>query len=213
RCQGHLLERDAARRLSRRTCRAGAGRADAGAVPARVRQGGAAHAGRRGEVRHGSLVHVACLRARAPDSRQRVVGALSQVRPQPQYRRQQRARLDVRRGAPARAARRGAPVARDAAGHSTVNERMLMSAAYRTRLSALLCAALAAAPALAAAQKPTKPMKPEETEIWSPVPKVVTPGRTDADPPSDAIVLFDGKNLDQWVTASDSSPARWSVAD
>ena len=41
----------------------------------------------------------------------------------------------------------------------------------------------------------------------------MTPGRTDADPPSDAIVLFDGKNLDQWVTASDSSPARWSVAD
>jgi alpha-3'-ketoglucosidase len=85
-----------------------------------------------------------------------------------------------------------------------------MSAAHRIRLSTLLCAALVAAPTFAAAQKP---MKPEETEIWSPVPKVVTPGRTDADPPSDAIVLFDGKNLDQWVTASDSSPARWSVAD
>ena len=69
-----------------------------------------------------------------------------------------------------------------------------MPAANRTRLSTLFCAALVAAPAFAAAQKP---MKPEETEIWSPVPKVVTPGRTDADPPSDAIVLFDGKNLDQ----------------
>jgi hypothetical protein len=41
----------------------------------------------------------------------------------------------------------------------------------------------------------------------------VTPGRSDADPPSDAIVLFGGRDLDQWVTAADSSPARWTVAD
>jgi len=40
-------------------------------------------------------------------------------------------------------------------------------------------------------------MKPEETEIWTPVPAVVAPGATDAAPPSDAIVLFDGKNLDE----------------
>lgn len=55
--------------------------------------------------------------------------------------------------------------------------------------------------------------KPEETEVWTPVPPVVTPGRTDADPPSDAIVLFDGKNLDDWVSAQDHSPARWTVSD
>ena len=29
-------------------------------------------------------------------------------------------------------------------------------------------------------------------------PPIVTPGKTDSDPPSDAIVLFDGKNLDAW---------------
>ena len=29
-------------------------------------------------------------------------------------------------------------------------------------------------------------------------PPIVTPGKTNADPPSDAIVLFDGKNLDHW---------------
>ncbi len=56
-------------------------------------------------------------------------------------------------------------------------------------------------------------MKPEETEQWTPVPKVVTPGQTNQDAPSDAIVLFDGKNLDQWVNVKDKSPASWKVAD
>lgn len=53
---------------------------------------------------------------------------------------------------------------------------------------------------------------PAATEVWSPVPPIVTPGNTDADPPSDAIVLFDGKNLDQWVSAQDHSPAKWLVS-
>jgi hypothetical protein len=55
--------------------------------------------------------------------------------------------------------------------------------------------------------------KPEETEVWQPVPKVVTPGATCNAPPSDAIVLFDGKNLDQWVQAKDQSAAKWTVAN
>lgn len=56
-------------------------------------------------------------------------------------------------------------------------------------------------------------MKHEDTEFYEPVPKVVTPGKTNSDPPSDAVVLFDGKNLDQWVTVNDNSPAKWTVAD
>lgn len=58
----------------------------------------------------------------------------------------------------------------------------------------------------------TKP-KPEDTEVWTPVPRIITPGRVDAAPPSDAIVLFDGQNLDQWVSVNDRGPAKWTVSD
>ena len=54
---------------------------------------------------------------------------------------------------------------------------------------------------------------PEETEVWEPIPAVVTPGAVCMTPPSDAIVLFDGTNLDKWVSTSDKSPAKWIVAD
>jgi hypothetical protein len=54
---------------------------------------------------------------------------------------------------------------------------------------------------------------PKLTEVYTPVPPVVTPGKTNADPPSDALVLFDGKNLDQWrAEGTDTSKAAgWKV--
>jgi hypothetical protein len=55
--------------------------------------------------------------------------------------------------------------------------------------------------------------KPEETEVWEPIPAVVTPGASCGAPPSDAIILFDGKNEDEWVLVRDKSPANWIVAD
>ena len=62
--------------------------------------------------------------------------------------------------------------------------------------------------------KPESPKpKPEETEVWSPEPPIVTPGATCGAPPSDALILFDGRNLDEWVSAQDHSPAQWLVAD
>jgi 3-keto-disaccharide hydrolase len=57
-------------------------------------------------------------------------------------------------------------------------------------------------------------MKPEDTEFYTPVPPVVTPGKDCGDAPSDAIILFDGKNLDNWVSANDTTqPANWFVHD
>lgn len=75
-----------------------------------------------------------------------------------------------------------------------------------------LLLALAAFTASPLAQSQTK-MRPEETEVWKPVPLVVTPGATDSAPPSDAIILFNGKNEDEWVSAQDHTPARWIVHD
>src|SRR5262249_31589191 len=48
--------------------------------------------------------------------------------------------------------------------------------------------------------------------VWTPVPPIVTPGSQGA-PPSDAVVLFDGKDLSQWQQQKDGAPAKWSVAD
>ena len=76
----------------------------------------------------------------------------------------------------------------------------------------LVSAALIAATAPLFAQSPDKP-KPEDTEIWEPVPAVVAPGATCGAAPSDAIVLFDGKNMDEWLSVRDKSPAKWTVAD
>lgn len=55
---------------------------------------------------------------------------------------------------------------------------------------------------------------PRDTEVWSPVPKIVEQTSslsTIQQAPSDAIVLFDGKNLDQWISVNDNSAAKWVV--
>ena len=54
---------------------------------------------------------------------------------------------------------------------------------------------------------------PKATEYYTPVPKIVTPGMAHAAPPSDAVILFDGKDISEWVAAKDASPAKWLVHD
>ena len=79
-------------------------------------------------------------------------------------------------------------------------------------LNRLAWALLIAIPATTWAGQQAAP-KHEDTEVWAPVPAVVTPGARDGAAPSDAVVLFDGKNLDEWVSAKDKTPAKWIVAD
>jgi hypothetical protein len=52
---------------------------------------------------------------------------------------------------------------------------------------------------------------PVATEQWEPVPPLVTPGENNS-APSDAIVLFDGKSLNEW-TNEKGQPAEWDVKD
>jgi Domain of Unknown Function (DUF1080) len=51
---------------------------------------------------------------------------------------------------------------------------------------------------------------PALTEVWSPEPRVITPGKTSADAPSDAIVLFNRKDLSMWEDKSNGIP-KWKV--
>lgn len=65
------------------------------------------------------------------------------------------------------------------------------------------------AASLSAQQKSS--MKPEETEVWSPVPRVVSL-TTDKNIPSDAIVLFDGKDHTEWASSRNAgAPIEWTI--
>jgi hypothetical protein len=50
--------------------------------------------------------------------------------------------------------------------------------------------------------------KEYKSGIVFPEPAIVTPGKNDSDPPSDAIVLFDGKDLSKWNNGD-----KWDVKD
>ena len=53
--------------------------------------------------------------------------------------------------------------------------------------------------------------KPEQTEFYDPVPPVVTPAAVLAGAPSDAIVLFNGKNFNEWQSDKDGSAPPWTL--
>ena len=59
-----------------------------------------------------------------------------------------------------------------------------------------------------------EPTEPEATEYYEPKVPVVKPGKECGAPPSDAIILFDGTDLDAWVSAKDSTSAvPWHLND
>jgi hypothetical protein len=74
------------------------------------------------------------------------------------------------------------------------------------RHSLAILGALALLASAARAQEPG-PFPAPKTE-----PPVVTPGKNNSNPPSDAIVLFNGQNLSRWQSA-DTTAAKWKVVD
>jgi hypothetical protein len=61
--------------------------------------------------------------------------------------------------------------------------------------------------------KGPKPMTPEMTEIWYPEVEIIQPGATDCEPPSDAIILFDGKDISREWTDEKGNPSNWVIQD
>ncbi|MEY4114264.1 MAG: hypothetical protein RLZ76_957 [Bacteroidota bacterium] len=53
---------------------------------------------------------------------------------------------------------------------------------------------------------------PKLSEIYDPATAVISPGKTNAEPPSDAIVLFDGKDFSNWV-GTKGKDVEWTLAD
>ncbi|MFD2201190.1 3-keto-disaccharide hydrolase [Shivajiella indica] len=76
--------------------------------------------------------------------------------------------------------------------------------------SAFTIAAIFAVLPLIAQQQDIK-LPPEATEFWEPVIRKVTPGAQNNLPPSDAIVLFDGNNLNNFVSDRTGGFPEWKV--
>lgn len=56
----------------------------------------------------------------------------------------------------------------------------------------------------------TEPTKPEQTEVWEPKPsKVAINGQSGV--PSDAVILFDGSNLNAWKSKNSGGEAQWII--
>jgi len=51
---------------------------------------------------------------------------------------------------------------------------------------------------------------PKLSEVWQPEPRVITPGKTSQDAPSDAIVLFNGKDFSQWQSVKGGN-VKWKL--
>lgn len=81
----------------------------------------------------------------------------------------------------------------------------------KVKLMNLILIFIGAAAFPAFSQQKDIKLPPEATEFWEPEPRVVTPGESNHLPPSDAVILFDGKNLDSWKSSGKKGPASWKV--
>jgi hypothetical protein len=89
---------------------------------------------------------------------------------------------------------------------------LIVSLILSTSVSSLMFAqqqAAVPAPPKADADK----MTPGMTEIWDPEVKIIQPGITNSDSPSDAIVLFNGSDLDREWSDNDGNQSKWTVKD
>lgn len=81
-------------------------------------------------------------------------------------------------------------------------------------LAALACMFVVSVSAQEKEYPQPEKMTPGMSEFWIPQPPIVTPGENyTIAPPSDAIVLFDGKDLSKWQSSRDRSDAKWTVAN
>ena len=66
-----------------------------------------------------------------------------------------------------------------------------------------------------AAQKSTEADKitPGMTEVWEPEVRIIQAGVKDSDPPSDAIVLFNGVDVNKEWEDSKGNPTKWLIQD
>jgi hypothetical protein len=94
---------------------------------------------------------------------------------------------------------------------TTIKQHLITSRLNRLFIMSILIFPL---PVMGSAQQvPTMGMKPEMTEIWDPEVRVVDPGEHAGDVPSDAISLFNGKNLAaEWTDSKGNEPG-WKVED
>lgn len=83
----------------------------------------------------------------------------------------------------------------------------------KAALAAIACTACLQAGAQEKEYPKQERMSPGMSEYWTPQPKVITPGNIQTNSaPSDAIVLFDGKDLSAWESVK-GGPAEWIVND
>ncbi len=59
---------------------------------------------------------------------------------------------------------------------------------------------------------PREQLDPKVTEVWDLKPKKISAGTNVGDAPSDAVILFNGKDLSEWTNLDGGAP-KWDVKD